>query len=76
MKIKIYHILYIVFLLALMAGCAHNNAQTVIAIEETHSYHLPTCAKVSMAKAVMMPRDEAIRRQLHPCPYCKPDKSI
>ena len=77
MKFVRQHILFLflLFLVILFAGCGHKD-QEVVAVEETRSYHLAQCAKVAMAKTVAISRAEAERRQLHPCPYCNPDKAL
>lgn len=76
MKTVKNHIQYIVLLCMLLAGCRHTNHQDLVAVEETQSYHLAQCGKITMAKATAISREEAIRKQLHPCPYCKPDETL
>jgi hypothetical protein len=61
-------------IVAVLLGCmAANHSVTVI--EKTRTYHRSDCARVKMAKTVLMPLDEAHELHLVPCPYCHPDSN-
>ncbi|MBI1804285.1 MAG: hypothetical protein HYR77_07445 [Ignavibacteria bacterium] len=68
-------ILIISFMIASLAGCARRG-DCVLVVEKTKSYHTDNCARIHMAHAAWMTRDEARARDCKPCPGCKPDRGL
>jgi hypothetical protein len=54
-------------------SCAGAGRESVYVIGKTRSYHRADCARVRMAYAETMNRDEAIALDYKPCPDCRPD---